>query len=81
MKSLRNRIGIVSQEPILFAISVRENILLGRPGASNEDIIQAAKEANCHDFVTDLPQVLTMSYILLIVTLSVRVLLRIYLFF
>ncbi|XP_045177444.2 ATP-dependent translocase ABCB1-like isoform X2 [Mercenaria mercenaria] len=56
LKSLRNKIGVVSQEPILFGISIKENILLGRPDARHEEMVQAAKESNCHDFITKLPQ-------------------------
>ncbi|KAL4217465.1 tRNA N6-adenosine threonylcarbamoyltransferase [Mactra antiquata] len=56
IKSLRNKIGVVSQEPILFDISIKENILLGRPGAKDEEITQAAKQANCHVFIKALPQ-------------------------
>ena len=58
IKALRDSIGVVSQEPILFGITIRENILLGNPGARQEEIIEAAKAANCHDFIQDLPQVL-----------------------
>ena len=54
---LRNNIGVVSQEPILFGMSIKENIILGRPGVSDEEIIQAAKMANAHDFITSLPHV------------------------
>lgn len=51
---LRQQIGIVSQESILFNTTVRENIAFGKPGATDEEIIQAAKIANAHDFIVDL---------------------------
>ncbi|WP_138493884.1 ABC transporter ATP-binding protein [Paenibacillus pinistramenti] len=54
MHSLRSRIGMVLQENFLFSGSVRDNILFGRPGASDEEIIAAAKEANAHDFIMEL---------------------------
>lgn len=49
--SLRNKIGIVMQENILFSETVRENILLARPGATDEEVVDAAKHANAHDFI------------------------------
>lgn len=55
-KSLRARIGIVTQETILFHDTVKANIAYGRPCASNEEIIQAAKIANAHDFIARLPE-------------------------
>ena len=51
---LRNHIGIVSQESILFNTSVKENISFGMPNASNEEIIAAAKIANAHSFIETL---------------------------
>lgn len=54
---LRSLIGIVEQEPVLFATTIAENIRYGRPGVSMEDIISAAKEANAYKFIMDLPQV------------------------
>ncbi|XP_029348794.1 bile salt export pump [Echeneis naucrates] len=53
---LRSLIGIVEQEPMLFATTIGENIRFGRPGVSMEDIIQAAKEANAYNFIMELPQ-------------------------
>ncbi|XP_056883917.1 bile salt export pump-like [Takifugu flavidus] len=53
---LRSLIGIVEQEPVLFATTIAENIRYGRPGVSTEDIISAAKEANAYKFIMDLPQ-------------------------
>ena len=43
---LRSNIAIVSQEPVLFGLSIKENILYGREGASEEDVLNAAKNAN-----------------------------------
>jgi subfamily B ATP-binding cassette protein MsbA len=51
---LRDHIGIVSQESILFNATVRENIAFGKPNASMNDIIKAAKIANAHEFISDL---------------------------
>nr|XP_020450391.1 bile salt export pump-like isoform X2 [Monopterus albus]XP_020450392.1 bile salt export pump-like isoform X2 [Monopterus albus] len=53
---LRSLIGIVEQEPVLFATTIAENIRFGRPGVTMEDIIQATKEANAYNFIMDLPQ-------------------------
>jgi ATP-binding cassette subfamily B protein len=52
---LRNQFSIVLQEPVLFSTSIEENISYGRPGASKEEIVQAAKAANAHGFITALP--------------------------
>ena len=54
---LRDHIGVVSQEPVLFATSITENIRYGCIDASMDDIVAAAKEANAHDFISALPQV------------------------
>lgn len=54
---LRRNIGIVSQEPVLFGCSIRDNIRLGNPTVTDEDIIQAATEANAHKFISSLPKV------------------------
>ncbi len=56
MKSLRDQIGIVLQDNILFSDSVKENILMGKPAASMEEVIEAAKAANAHDFIMELPE-------------------------
>lgn len=56
IKSLRNNIGIVTQDPILFNDSIRNNISYGMEEAKLEDIINAAKAANAHDFILDLPE-------------------------
>ncbi|HCD4749536.1 TPA: SAV1866 family putative multidrug efflux ABC transporter [Staphylococcus aureus] len=54
--SLRNQIGLVQQDNILFSDTVKENILLGRPIATDEEVVEAAKMANAHDFIMNLPQ-------------------------
>ena len=54
--SLRQQVGIVPQETILFSGSIRENILYGNPKASDEDIIAAAKAANAYDFIQAMPE-------------------------
>ena len=55
LHSLRSQIGIVLQDNILFSDSVKDNILMGKPGASDEEVIAAAKAANAHDFIMSLP--------------------------
>ena len=55
LESLRRQIGMVQQEVYLFSGTVLDNIRYGRPDASREEIIQAAKQANAHDFIMDLP--------------------------
>ncbi|MEF2074756.1 ABC transporter ATP-binding protein [Consotaella aegiceratis] len=54
--SLRSRIAIVQQEPILFHRSLAENIAYGRPGATMDEIAEAARLASAHDFITRLPK-------------------------
>ncbi len=56
LKDLRNLMAIVTQESILFNDTVRNNIAIGKPGATEEEIIQAAKVANAHEFIMELPQ-------------------------
>ncbi|GMP84920.1 hypothetical protein CsSME_00038263 [Camellia sinensis var. sinensis] len=55
LRWLRQQIGLVSQEPALFATSIKENILLGRPDASLVEIEEAARVANAHSFIIKLP--------------------------
>ena len=55
LKSLRSQIGMVQQDVYLFSGTIRENIAYGKPGASMEEIIEAAKRANIHDFIEELP--------------------------
>ena len=52
---LRSQVGIVQQTPFLFDTSIRENILFGRPDATEEELIEAAKRANIYDFIQTLP--------------------------
>lgn len=54
---LRQQIGIVSQEPVLFDMSIADNIRLGRSDVTQADIERAAEEANAHSFVLGLPDV------------------------
>lgn len=54
VRSLRDQIGMVLQDNILFSDSVKNNILLGRPDASDEEVFAAAKAANAHDFIMNL---------------------------
>jgi len=56
LKSLRENIGLVSQEVILFDASIRTNIAFGNPDATNEEIVKAAESAAAHEFIIDLPQ-------------------------
>lgn len=55
IESLRSQIGMVMQDNILFSESIRENILLGKPDATEEEMLYAAKLANAHDFIMSLP--------------------------
>lgn len=55
LKSLRNQIGMVQQDVYLFAGSIYENIAYGKPGATREEVIQAAKNANAHEFIMSFP--------------------------
>ncbi|CAG9312929.1 unnamed protein product [Blepharisma stoltei] len=54
--SLRTQMGLVSQEPILFNATIKENILVGKPYATDAQIIEAAKNAGIHEFISSLPQ-------------------------
>ena len=56
LKQLRQNIGIVPQETLLFGGSIRENIAYGRPNATAEEIIQAAKKAHAYDFILSFPE-------------------------
>lgn len=55
IKSLRRRIGLVAQEPVLFSGSIAENIAYGKPNATRAEIIAAARQANCQQFIGSLP--------------------------
>jgi subfamily B ATP-binding cassette protein MsbA len=55
-KSLREQMGVVSQEIVLFNGTVRDNIMYGKPGATDDEIMAAAKAANAHDFISSFPK-------------------------
>ena len=67
VKWLRRNIGVVSQEPVLFATTIAENIQYGRDGVTQQEIETAAKNANAHDFIMKLPKV---SWLLLLSALG-----------
>lgn len=56
LKSLRGSIGIVQQDVYLFSGTIYENITYGRPGASREEVVEAAKRAGAHEFITELKE-------------------------
>lgn len=56
LKWLRSQMGLVSQEPILFATTIKDNIQFGKENASMEEIIRAAEAANAHNFIEQLPK-------------------------
>lgn len=56
LKTLRSAIGFVLQEPFLFSTTIKENIAYGNPGISNEEVIDAAKRAQAHDFIMAMPK-------------------------
>lgn len=56
LESLRQRIGIVLQETVLFSGTIRDNIAFGRPDATDDEVIAAAKAAAAHDFISDFPE-------------------------
>lgn len=56
LKEIRDRIAFVPQEPYLYNVSIAENIRYGRPDASDEDVIRAAKMANAHEFIVQLEE-------------------------
>ncbi|KAJ0989559.1 hypothetical protein J5N97_007915 [Dioscorea zingiberensis] len=56
LKWLRSQMGLVSQEPALFATSIMENILFGKEDASMDEVVAAAKASNAHNFISQLPQ-------------------------
>ncbi len=55
LRWLRGRVGLVSQEPLLFSCSVLDNIRYGRPDASMEEVVEAARAANVHDLIEGMP--------------------------
>jgi ABC transporter fused permease/ATP-binding protein len=56
--ALRESIGVVAQEPLLFSGTIRDNVLYGRPGASDDEVIQALRDANAWEFVSTFPEAL-----------------------
>jgi ATP-binding cassette, subfamily B (MDR/TAP), member 1 len=52
---LRDQLGLVSQQPILFDCSIEDNIRYGLPGATHEQVVEAAKQANAHNFIMGFP--------------------------
>jgi ATP-binding cassette subfamily B protein len=56
LRSVRQQVALVLQDPFLFPISVAENIRYGRPGASDEDVVAAARAANAEEFIRDMPE-------------------------
>ena len=56
VRYLRSQIGYVGQEPTLFATSIAQNIRYGNPSATQEEIEEAAKLADAHDFIISLPE-------------------------
>ncbi len=54
--SLRGHLGLVTDEPFLFSVSLADNISYGRPDASREDVVAAATAAQAHDFISELPE-------------------------
>ena len=56
LRSLRENVALVLQDPIVFGASIRENIAYGRPGATGEDVESAARAANAHEFIAALPR-------------------------
>jgi len=62
---LRSNISVVSQEPVLFTATIRENICFGNMLATDEQIREAARLANAHEFIEALPQVMTATNLLL----------------
>ena len=55
LRNLRRQIGLVQQEPLLFSCSIRDNICYGSDGSSESEVIQVSREANIHEFVSNLP--------------------------
>jgi ATP-binding cassette subfamily B protein len=56
LDSLRREIGVIAQDPFLFSASVRDNIAFGRPDATDAEVEQAARSAQAHEFVAELPE-------------------------
>ena len=56
LSQVRSRMALVPQEVLLFGGSIRENIAYGKPGATDEEVLNAARRANCHEFITRFPE-------------------------
>lgn len=56
LRDLRRQIGYVPQEPILFNTTIKKNILIGKPDATDEEIIEALKKTNAWEFVKEYPR-------------------------
>lgn len=56
LKELRKHIGLVQQEPVLFATTIYDNIVYGKDGATEAEVVEAAKLANAHSFISALPE-------------------------
>jgi ATP-binding cassette subfamily B (MDR/TAP) protein 1 len=56
LKWVRSQMGLVSQEPALFATTIKENILFGKEDATMEEVVEAGKASNAHNFICQLPQ-------------------------
>lgn len=56
LKWVRSQMGLVSQEPALFATTIKENILFGKEDATMEEVVEAGKASNAHNFISQLPQ-------------------------
>ena len=76
LKWLRDQIGVVSQEPVLFAATIADNIRYGQTDATQDRIEAAAIEANAHDFIVSLPQVrlavMMMMMMIIIIIIIIR---------
>ena len=62
LDALRRHVGIVLQESVLFSGTIKDNITFGKPDASDEEVINAAKQANIHDFIMTLEKVMIQRY-------------------
>ena len=70
MAWFRHQLGVVSQEPVLFSSTVRENIRHGLPEATDDQIEQATRQANAYDFIMKLPKARVCDILLLISTIK-----------
>ena len=57
VKYLRQHIGVVSQEPVLFGTTIAENVRYGRDGVTTAEVVDATRQANAYDFIMKLPEV------------------------